>query len=439
ISRARTEDGTGFRKGRHVLQHASLVGHLLKRGLVGSCSDGSREDGSTRSSVLHVEMGAGKGALGLSIATAFPGADVTMVERSSVRRKAENRLDGVSARARIDIRDLDMAGLPSIVGEGDDRPVVAVAKHLCGVATDLALRAMLTLPQQMETDSYIGSVASGSCGGDSGGRPTSSRRVGGVAIATCCHHACNWRDYAGREFLVQQGFSARDFEAMRRISAWISLEPDAGARKNNKYPEERHPRPPSPAARPGQTGSEPARRFVERAGVGKAATEGAGGDEHKEASIGKTPPSSFLNRGSASSSTPRVDAKAALSSPQPPRPRGAPSHAAVPGAAPADEAEAPRETIGDSAGDLPDQPPLPPASDDHPAAAMEGRAKGEPSSIHAPSLTPAEKAKAARECKRLLDRGRMAFIQARLGLRSEIVHFVGRDITPENALLLGFQ
>ncbi|CAN0322389.1 unnamed protein product, partial [Hapterophycus canaliculatus] len=55
------------------------------------------------------------------------------------------------------------------------------------------------------------------------------------------------------------------------------------------------------------------------------------------------------------------------------------------------------------------------------------------------SLTPAEKAKAARECKRLLDRGRMAFIEARLGLRSEIVHFVGREITPENALLLGFR
>lgn len=54
------------------------------RGLVGSCGSC---DSSTRSSVLHVEMGAGKGALGLSIATAFPGADVTMVERSSVRRK----------------------------------------------------------------------------------------------------------------------------------------------------------------------------------------------------------------------------------------------------------------------------------------------------------------------------------------------------------------
>lgn len=54
--------------------------------------------------------------------------------------KAENRLEGVSTRAKIDIRDLNMAGLPSLTGTGDDRPVVAVAKHLCGAATDLALR-----------------------------------------------------------------------------------------------------------------------------------------------------------------------------------------------------------------------------------------------------------------------------------------------------------
>ncbi|CAN0386425.1 unnamed protein product, partial [Ectocarpus sp. 13 AM-2016] len=54
-------------------------------------------------------------------------------------------------------------------------------------------------------------------------------------------------------------------------------------------------------------------------------------------------------------------------------------------------------------------------------------------------LTPSEKAAAARGCKRLLDRGRTAFIEERLGLRSEIVHFVGSDVTPENALLLGFR
>ncbi|CAM9197073.1 unnamed protein product, partial [Sphacelaria rigidula] len=132
--------GTGFRKGRHVLQQASILGHMLKRrSLV--CGGAGGAGGGPGSGTLHVEMGAGKGALGQAISTAFPGSAITMVERSSVRHKADKKLDGATVRARIDIRDLNMAGLPSLTSaEGEQRPVVAVAKHLCGVATDLALR-----------------------------------------------------------------------------------------------------------------------------------------------------------------------------------------------------------------------------------------------------------------------------------------------------------
>lgn len=32
---------------------------------------------------------------------------------------------------------------------------------------------------------------------------TYGSRAGGVAIATCCHHACSWRDYVGQEFLLE--------------------------------------------------------------------------------------------------------------------------------------------------------------------------------------------------------------------------------------------
>ncbi|CAN0531832.1 unnamed protein product, partial [Ectocarpus sp. 12 AP-2014] len=135
--------------------------------------------------------------------------------------------EGVSTRARIDIRDLDMGGLPSLTAEGDDRPVVAVAKHLCGVATDLALRrdggatdgeTSREKHQAGRRDAHDG----GHVGNDdpTAAPAAATTRVGGVAIATCCHHVCNWRDYVGRDFLMQQGFSARDFEAMRRISAW---------------------------------------------------------------------------------------------------------------------------------------------------------------------------------------------------------------------------
>ncbi|CAN0531758.1 unnamed protein product, partial [Ectocarpus sp. 8 AP-2014] len=84
---------------------------------------------------------------------------------------------------------------------------------------------MLTLPSRPESRDADDGGHVGN--GDPTAAPAAATRVGGVAIATCCHHVCNWTDYVGREFLTQQGFSARDFEAMRRISAWISLEPDA--------------------------------------------------------------------------------------------------------------------------------------------------------------------------------------------------------------------
>lgn len=56
-----------------------------------------------------------------------------------------------------------------------------------------------------------------------------------------------------------------------------------------------------------------------------------------------------------------------------------------------------------------------------------------------PALSAAAKATAARDCKRLLDRGRVWFVQGKLGLTCEIVHFVEREVTPENALLLAFR
>ncbi|CAM9211700.1 unnamed protein product [Ectocarpus sp. 12 AP-2014] len=442
LHRARSEDGMGFRKGRHVLQQASLVGHLFLftaflatcRGLVGPTGAGGHGGhGENGPSVLHVEMGAGKGTLGQSIATAFPGSDVTMVERSSVRRKAENRLEGVSTRARIDIRDLDMGGLPSLTAEGDDRPVVAVAKHLCGVATDLALRrdAMLTLPPRRERrDAHD----SGHVGNDdpTAAPAAATTRVGGVAIATCCHHVCNWRDYVGRDFLMQQGFSARDFEAMRRISAWISLEPDAGARKNNRYPDDRHPgKTSSPSFLrkiPGETASVAAGSLPPAAETRKLepVLEPGGGDAprpgEREADVcsgggpGEARERTWTEQfsGEGENSLDRAGRTNGGHSISPPwYATAAPSFnmsASTPSSL--------QSPTGDNAN--------------------ANTSIGDGSEVLVP-LTPSEKAAAARGCKRLLDRGRRAFIEERLGLCSEIVHFVGSDVTPENALLLGFR
>ena len=282
---------------RHLLQQASLVAGCSRRGLLG-------RDG------CFVEMGAGRGMLGLALRAAVgAAAPVVLVERAPVRNKADRdfrkdlalskkaaaaekqppqpeaaavteakggdgqgdgerlkrkRLDSADGgsggaddgadgggggsdgdggggfeRARVDIRDVSMAGLPHA-----GRPCVVVAKHLCGVATDLALRALLTRisistgstdgARSHSSKSSTGGDAAGAGGGlaavgaggdlwpgrDAGARLSGTADataaaaalatagvaadlgVRGVCIATCCHHCCNWDDYVAKGFFL---------------------------------------------------------------------------------------------------------------------------------------------------------------------------------------------------------------------------------------------
>lgn len=99
-------------------------------------------------------------------------------------------------RIRIDIRHLLLAKAPLVEGPRASCPVVAVSKHLCGVATDLTLNCLLAAD------------------------PTGSGAVRGAAIALCCHHRCAWSDYCGRQWFTAQGLTADDFALARRLSAW---------------------------------------------------------------------------------------------------------------------------------------------------------------------------------------------------------------------------
>lgn len=171
----------------------------------------------------------------------------------------------------------------------------------------------------------------------------------------------------------RQGFTVRDFDVMRRVSAWISLEPEACLRKNN--PCEHHPVD-SPLK-----GSE-------------------------------CPP--FLPP-SLSEGCDRADISGD-------RPDHRCTHEGT-------AAEFLGELRGEEGGNLADE--LNHYIDqgdnnDQSLGAMGG-------------LNAAEKAAAARMCKRLIDRGRQAFLERELGLQVELVHFVDVEVTPENALLLGFQ
>lgn len=214
---------------------------------------------------VYVECGAGRGGLSVALLTALPVprlgvARVLLVERDASVRKVDESvrqllLEGASAiadsshesllrgsflRARVDLADLDLRGAMSMLNaeaasgskEGGDAACI-FAKHLCGAATDLALRALAAL--------LIGSAAAQKFAGDSGSEValdaaadvTSSglAAFGGVALATCCHHRCSWTSYVGkplfRREVAARGSSAADaapalFKATSLASSWAA-------------------------------------------------------------------------------------------------------------------------------------------------------------------------------------------------------------------------
>lgn len=286
---------------------------------------------------------------------------------------------------------------------------------------------------------------------------------------------------------------------MSRISAWISLEPDAGTRKNNIYPDDRHPAavsnsPPQPsekyvaavatpaiaeevsseatdsdhtaletaavtdtaaadtvaaAATPATTGvttpKMPETSQAKTENCHPSGDTGVRGTDVHERDEGRPGAEAEVGRGGAGGDgppSPFDTTSTTLNSTLP-----LPPHLPTVNKAPSTAAVCPRPTDTVKAADsaaaddddhhhhqglvLPARTTTP-----NPPPIIGGVVRLLPNAL---SLTPVEKAKAARECKRLLDAGRRTFIEEQLGLTSEIVHFVGRDISPENAVLLGFR
>ncbi|XP_046905965.1 tRNA:m(4)X modification enzyme TRM13 homolog [Hypomesus transpacificus] len=119
---------------KHLKQQASLLGNMEALNLLGP-------------NQCFVEFGAGKGKLSHWIHVALKANDnihFLLVERSSSRFKVDGKHQSTDAkfqRLQVDIQHLDLSKVP-ILGE-NGLPVVGMGKHLCGAATDLALRCLL--------------------------------------------------------------------------------------------------------------------------------------------------------------------------------------------------------------------------------------------------------------------------------------------------------
>eukprot|EP00612_Vaucheria_litorea_P002082 CAMPEP_0171456436 /NCGR_PEP_ID=MMETSP0945-20130129/2920_1 /TAXON_ID=109269 /ORGANISM="Vaucheria litorea, Strain CCMP2940" /LENGTH=237 /DNA_ID=CAMNT_0011981853 /DNA_START=448 /DNA_END=1158 /DNA_ORIENTATION=- len=171
---------TEAKKMKHFFQNASIIGHMMEKNLI-------------EEKFCYIEMGAGRGSLGTTLSLSFPFVKLFLIDNNKPRNAGDKDLKKIGRapfRAKIDIRDLEIAKLPL---PSNKLPVI-LAKHLCGVGTDYALRSILT----------------------------SETGIGGVAIATCCHHCVDFNDYVNTNFLSKMGFEKDDLPALGRLGGWAT-------------------------------------------------------------------------------------------------------------------------------------------------------------------------------------------------------------------------
>lgn len=197
------ESEAGTHSLKHIHQQASLLYIMEKYNLLnkGTC---------------FVEFGAGKGQLMYWVVLVqFDRNSKTyvLVDRAAQRYKFDNKFKEDSnvklERIRIDIEHLNLRNVDCI--KEQPQKVVGISKHLCGAATDLALRCMLETLTSGEKDKTSKSVPLG------------------LVMAQCCHHCCMWKSYVGKEFMEKIGFSERNFQLMCCIASWATC----GLRKTN--------------------------------------------------------------------------------------------------------------------------------------------------------------------------------------------------------------
>ncbi|CAH0591722.1 unnamed protein product [Chrysodeixis includens] len=170
---------------RHLRQVSSLLWLVEDEGLV--------EDNT-----CYVELGAGKGHLSYYACNAWceegGSSAALLVDRASLRHKRDNKLRGRAAqRLRADLAHLALARVPRVAAAN---AVVGLAKHLCGVATDYALRCIAA-------DGVVD-------------------KTRGIVLATCCHHRCERAAFVGNRHLQELGVSGDEFNVMLGVVSWAT-------------------------------------------------------------------------------------------------------------------------------------------------------------------------------------------------------------------------
>ncbi|XP_062437975.1 tRNA:m(4)X modification enzyme TRM13 homolog isoform X2 [Rhea pennata] len=234
---------------KHLKQQASILGNMEKLHLLGPGR-------------CFVEFGAGRGKLSHWVDIALQNAEnvqFLLVERATTRFKVDGkhkRRDSIFERLQVDIQHLCLNKVPIL--EEKKLPVVGIGKHLCGAATDLALRCLVESyttccdgeneepePKRSKSDK-IEVVSSSSIDKERNKKDTlenSPKPVAGIVIALCCHHRCDWTHYVGREFFKSVGLGPVEFHYYQRMSSWATCgmqESITKASKNEESEDQTH-------------------------------------------------------------------------------------------------------------------------------------------------------------------------------------------------------
>lgn len=187
----------GSEKRRHIVQTSSIFGIM-------------QHEDFLKPSTCFIEFGAGKAALTFWLSNAvkhLENTKVLVIDRASHRHKKDNliRDRDLVERIRADIADLDLKGL-EMLKKFDS--VAGVSKHLCGGATDLALRCMIRGNQSgVKTSNFI--------------------------ICVCCHHQCSWNTFVGKEWFIANGIDRKTFNILIKMVSWFTCGDGLSREKQN--------------------------------------------------------------------------------------------------------------------------------------------------------------------------------------------------------------
>ncbi|XP_056648319.1 tRNA:m(4)X modification enzyme TRM13 homolog [Diorhabda sublineata] len=179
--------GYGFKTKKHLKQVSSILGLITEYEMM-------------KRATCYIEFGAGKGQLSFWLAKACEDnkeSKVLLIERASPKHKKDNKIARNSdkvCRIRADISDIILDKV-NIVGECSN--IIGITKHLCGEATDLAIRSLMNIKEN-------------------------SSKVRGCILTFCCHHRCRWLPYTGKDFFKENNLNKNDFDIMCGMASWAT-------------------------------------------------------------------------------------------------------------------------------------------------------------------------------------------------------------------------